>query len=93
MLLKPKAKRIDSILTDSRIAKLHYDKSSEFGVGHKNWGDTKGEDHYHDVCVILNKTTASKRSSGKLQDLASLTKNKLYVAITRARNNVYLVDA
>ena len=86
-------KRIDAILADSRIVKLHYDKSSKFGAGHKNWGDTKGEDHYHDVCVILNEIATSKRNSGKLQDLAPLTKNKLYVAITRARNNVYLVDA
>ena len=84
--------RVRSILTDSRIVKLHYQNSAKFGVGRKNWGDTKGEDHYHDVCVLLNKTTAGKRNAHKLHDLAPLTKNKLYVAITRARNNVYLID-
>ena len=85
--------QIRSILSDNKIVKLHFKNSTKFGAGHRNWGDTKGEDHYYDVCVLLNKTTASKRNSGKLQDLAPSTKNKLYVAITRARNNVYLINA
>ena len=55
-------------------------------------GETKGEDHYKDVCVMLNKTTAKKRTAGKLLELPPPTKNKLYVAITRARGNVYLVN-
>ena len=84
--------RISSIFADGEIVKLHYQNSAKFGANHKNWGATKGEDHYHDVCVLLNKTTSAKHKAGKLQDLAPSTKNKLYVAITRARNNVYLVD-
>ena len=84
--------KVSSILEDSKIVKLHYQNSAKFGVDRRNWGDTKGEDGFHDVCVVLNKTTANKRNAGKLTTLAQSTKNKLYVAITRARGNVYFVD-
>lgn len=83
---------INSILNDERIIKLHLRESAKFGTGHKNWGETKGEDHYNDVCVLLNKTTAKLYLSGKLCDLPPSTRNKLYVALTRAHGKVYLVD-
>lgn len=47
---------------------------------------------YTDVCVLLNKTTSKKMAAGKLAELAPMTKNKLYVAITRAKGNVYIFD-
>lgn len=84
--------QITTILRDEAIIKLHYREAAQFGPNHKNWGQTKGENHYQDVCVLLNKTTAKARLSGKLDCLPPSTKNKLYVAITRARRNVYLVD-
>lgn len=83
---------IGKIFDDNQIIKLHYQNGSESGIGHKNWGETKGEDNYQDVCVLLNKTAASKYKTGKLSELPPSTKNKLYVAITRARGNVYLID-
>lgn len=83
---------INKILSDNSIIKLHYQQGSEYGHMHKNWGETKGEDHYQDVCVMLNKTTADKFSKGKLRELPQSTKNKLYVAITRARGNVYFIN-
>jgi hypothetical protein len=84
--------RVNLILNDDQIVKLHYQNGSKFGTGHKNWGDSKGEDCHQDVCVLLNKTTADKYRVGKLVELPLPTKNKLYVAITRARGNVYLID-
>lgn len=83
---------IEAILRDTSIIKLHYQKANQFGFGHKNWGETKGEDCYQDVCVLLNKTTLDKYRKNELSTLAELTKNKLYVALTRARGNVYLID-
>ena len=80
------------ILDNDQIIKLHYQNGAKAGLCHKNWGETKGEDHYQDVCVVLNNTTASKRKANKLSELPPLTKNKLYVAITRARGNVYLIE-
>lgn len=74
------------------IVKLHYQNGSKKGYMHKNWGETKGEDKYTDVCVLLNKTTSKKMAAGKLAELAPMTKNKLYVAITRAKGNVYIFD-
>ena len=71
---------------------MHYQNSAKYGIGQRNWGETKGEDHYQDVCILLNKTTAAKFSSGKLTELPPSTKNKLYVAITRARGNVYFIN-
>ena len=84
--------RIADILQDGNIIKLHYQKATLFGPGHKNWGQTKGEVCYGDVCVCLNKTTADAYAKGALGKLAPSTKNKLYVAITRARGNVFLID-
>ncbi len=84
--------RIDEIMNDSNIVKLHYQNGSKFGKGHKNWGETKGEDQYDDVCVLLNNNTMSKYKKNKLHELAPSTKNKLYVAITRAHGKVYLID-
>ncbi len=83
--------RISEILEDPDITKLHYQNGPKFGAGHKNWGETKGEDCYQDVCVMLNKTTYEKYSDGTLYDLKKTTKNKLYVAITRARGNCYMI--
>lgn len=83
--------QVAAIMNNPEIIKLHYQKSYQFGPGHRNWGDTKGEDKHKDVCVMLNKATASLHKKAKLRDLALSTRNKLYVAITRAHGNVYLV--
>lgn len=86
------SKLINTIFKDDNVIKLHYQNSAKIGLTHRNWGDTKGEDCYNDICVMLNKTTAGKRRANKLYELAPSTRNKLYVAITRARGNVYLID-
>ena len=83
---------IRQISNNSGIVKLHYQKGPTFGHNHYNWGETKGEDQYHDVCVYLNKTTAKAYEEGKLSKLKPSTRNKLYVAITRAHGNVYFVN-
>ena len=83
--------QIQHIIADPRIVKLHYQKGASFGFNHFNWGETKGEDQHNDVCVYLNKTTAKAYAAGKLLSLKPATRNKLYVAITRAHGNVYFV--
>ena len=81
----------NNILLNDNIVKLHYQNSSKYGKGHKNWGDTKGEDCYDDVCVLLNKNTFDKYIKNELISLPMQTRNKLYVALTRAHRNVYLI--
>ncbi len=83
---------IRKIWNNPAIVKLHYQKATTYGVGHRNWGDTKGEDCYQDVCVLLNKKTMEEYKKGTLRNLAPSTRNKLYVAITRAKGNVYLIE-
>lgn len=83
---------IQRIIDNKNIIKLHYNNSTKFGIGHRNWGDTKGEDDYDSVCILLNPTTFSHYIDNDLINLANSTKNKLYVAITRARGDVYLIE-
>jgi len=42
--------------------------------------------------VVLNPTTLKAYDSGNLADLAPTTKNKLYVACTRAKGNLYFIS-
>lgn len=86
------AEEIKNIFSDSKIVKLFYQKHYAYECTSKNWGDCKGEDHYFDVCVVLNKTTLEMYLSNDLHKLKSSTKNKLYVAISRTKNNLYFVS-
>lgn len=85
--------RIKELWNDERIVKLHYKQSYVFKGNHRNWGDVKGEDNFNDVCIILNPTSYSKFTNNNLKSLASMTRAKLYVAITRARGNVYFISS
>ncbi len=86
------ARSISEILLNSSIIKLHYQNAKQYGADHRNWGETKGEDCYQDVCILLNKKTLKLYRAGKLIELAPSTRNKLYVALTRARGNIYFID-
>lgn len=81
-----------SILSNNEIVKLFYQKHYEFNCHSKNWGDCKGEDRYNDVCIILNKKTHDHFVKGNLKELPAQTKNKLYVACSRARGNLYFIS-
>lgn len=83
---------IEKILGDDSIVKLHYENAGQYGLMHRNWGEVKGEDSYHDICVLLNPTTETKFQNKELHELPPSTRSKLYVALTRARGNVYLVN-
>ena len=41
--------------------------------------------------MVLNPNTLKHFNNGNLPELAAQTKNKLYVACTRAKNNLYFV--
>jgi ATP-dependent exoDNAse (exonuclease V) beta subunit len=57
-----------------------------------NWGASKGIDSFEDVCVVLNKTAQKLLENRKLIELNPKTKNKLYVACTRAHRHLYIVS-
>lgn len=71
--------------------KLFYDEHYKFDCYSDNWGLSKGSDHYQDVCVVLNGTADKALSEGRMQDANPQTRNKLYVACSRARGNLYLL--
>lgn len=94
--IKDEDKRV-AILNDPKIVKLYDKESYRHGGYSRNWGDIKGEDCYTDVCVVLTKNATEilngeDEKRKRLSELPPGTKNKLYVAITRARRKVYLLE-
>lgn len=83
---------IKRIYEDDSIIKLFYRENYKYHCYSRNWGDCKGENHYNDVCVVLNKTSMDKYVKGKLNELKPISKNKLYVACSRANNNLFLIN-
>ena len=83
--------QVNTIQNDDAIVKLFYQKSNAYLGWTDNWGNTKGLDDFEDVCIVLNPPTLKAYKEGKLNTLASSTANKLYVACTRAKGNVYFV--
>jgi len=81
----------DKIFADDKIVKLFYSESYKFDCYSRNWGDCKGENCYDDVCVVLNKTTLQHYKKGELNKLKPISKNKLYVACSRAKGNLYFI--
>lgn len=78
------------IMANDEIVKLFYQKHYTYGCHSRNWGDCKGEDKYEAVCVVMNKTTQDKFAANALHELPAQTKNKLYVACSRAKRDLYI---
>ena len=80
-----------NIISSNEIVKLFYQGSSRYYCFSRNWGESKGEDNYNDVCVVLYKKALECFSKDELNSLPQASKNKLYVACSRARNNLYFI--
>lgn len=83
--------KIDEIIKNDKIVKLFYQTHEKYNCFSENWGKSKGKE-YRDICVVLNATTFKKYENNNLHNLASLTKNKFYVACSRAKNNIYFIE-
>lgn len=83
---------IESIFLDESIVKLFYQNSKKYSGNTQNWGKVKGVDCYDDVCVVLNIKTYKAYLKSELHKLEPATLNKLYVACTRAKQNLYFID-
>lgn len=81
----------EQVIDDDNIVKLFYQNSRKYPFFSRNWGDCKGEDHYEDVCVVLNDSTLKKFEKNEQATIAGLTRNKLYVAITRTRGRLFVI--
>lgn len=79
------------ILEDSSIMKLVYKDTLHYTFKAMSWSYSKG-DTMDSVCVILTKDFENLADDDFSADDISLeTRNKLYVAMTRSRGNVYLM--
>ncbi|MFC7368283.1 DNA helicase UvrD [Vreelandella zhaodongensis] len=82
----------EKIYYDENIVKLFFRDSKRYNGFTENWGATKGLDCFLDVCIVLNATTLQHYKKSKLHELAPQTKNKFYVACTRAKRNIFFVS-
>lgn len=83
---------IEKIANNDNIVKLFYQNSKKYDMKNKdNWGNSKGNT-YINTCVVLNKNSYEKYKKHKLNELPFSTKNKLYVALSRATNDVYIIN-
>lgn len=82
---------IDNIMKDIRVIKLFCKNHNTYNCYSNNWGKLKGANHLNHVCVVLNNTSYKLFRSGRLNESAPLTRNKLYVACSRANGNLYFV--
>lgn len=81
----------DIIFNDNWIVKLFYQNFHRYSCFSNNWGNCKWVDEYYDVCVVLNPGTMTAFKEDTLNSLPDQTKNKFYVACTRAKWNLYFV--
>lgn len=79
------------IFLQDKTVKLFYRGHYLYPCHSENWGASKGLDDFDSVCVVLNKTTEKLFRDGKLDELLPMTRNKLYVACTRARSELFFV--
>jgi DNA helicase-2/ATP-dependent DNA helicase PcrA len=80
-----------AIYEDPRIVKLFYQEHHKYACYSQNWGVSKGVDRYQDVCVVLNPDNVKAWHRGSFRDINAKTRNKLYVACSRARGNLTFV--
>jgi len=79
------------VLSDNSIYKLLLRDSGKFLFTGLNWSYSKG-DTYEKTCVILTEDTSNLMGdSFRCDRLTPITRNKLYVALTRSRTDVYLM--
>ena len=83
---------VNAIYEDPRTVKLFLREHYKYACYSQNWGASKGVDRYQDVCVVLNQgNVRTWQKLGTFRDINAETRNKLYVACSRARGNLTFV--
>lgn len=82
---------VRAIYEDPGMVKLFYQEHHKYACYSQNWGASKGVDLYQDVCVVLNSGSLKAWKRGSFRDINAKTRNKLYVACSRARGNLTFV--
>jgi DNA helicase-2/ATP-dependent DNA helicase PcrA len=82
---------VRALYEDPNTVKLFYKEHYKYGCYSQNWGASKGVDRYQDVCVVLNPGNVKAWQAGSFKDINPETRNKLYVACSRARGNLTFI--
>lgn len=82
---------VAALYWDPKTVKLFYKEHQKYGCFSQNWGASKGMDCYEDVCVVLNLVNLKAWKAGSFRDINPETRNKLYVACSRARGNLTFI--
>jgi len=82
----------DRLHSDHSIVKLFQEQHYKYGCYSQNWGASKGQDHYENICIVMGQKAWKQYEEGKLREAVAQTRNKLYVAFSRARGEVYVVS-
>ena len=82
---------IDKVLKNESIPKLIWNSKAKHnrGTNYINWSYSKG-DTYDEACVILTEKASDLEQWNRL---AISTRNKLYVALTRSKGDLYLIKS
>jgi len=82
---------LETVLDNDNIVKLVFEDSAKYSFRSLNWSYSKGNT-YTDICVILTKDLdILSNHDFSSKNLAISTINKLYVALTRTKGNLYIV--
>ncbi|MEK3560252.1 hypothetical protein AAA427_05315, partial [Lactobacillus crispatus] len=80
---------------------LTYDKRKrnkiiqKYGVDESrfvNYGESKGLE-YDNIAIFLTEALTDATNRNNFSEISSISKNKFYVALTRTKNNVYLIPS
>lgn len=82
----------NALHADPSVVKLFLQEHSKYGCYSQNWGASKGMDDYQDVCVVLGTEAWKRYQTGTLHEAKPQTRNKLYVACSRARGDLFFVS-
>jgi DNA helicase-2/ATP-dependent DNA helicase PcrA len=82
---------VEALYRDSGTVKLFYKEHQKYDCFSQNWGASKGMDCYEDVCVVLNPGNIKAWKAGSFLDINPETRNKLYVACSRARGHLTFI--
>ncbi|MBR5902084.1 AAA family ATPase [bacterium] len=83
--------KLISYLDNRSLLKLVFRDSERFSFNSMNWSYSKG-DTFNEVCVILTDNFESlDKDDFSVDGIPISTVNKLYVALTRTKGNLYLV--
>lgn len=83
--------RSAELYADDGIIKLFYSEHYRYGCHSMNWGASKGLDHFQDVCIVMGNSHWRLLQREALRELPASSRNRLYVACSRARGSIWFV--